>query len=72
MNMQISFSVAEIGGNKSKYLIFCEMFLNTDISMTTQDIAMKFCMATLHINCEGSMSQIFDLGPSFDFMLFRK
>ena len=40
--------------------------------MTTQDIAMKFCMATLHINCEGSVSQISYLGPSLDFMLFRK
>ena len=40
--------------------------------MTTRDIAMKFCMAILHINCEGSVSQIFHLGPSFDFMLFRK
>ena len=40
--------------------------------MTTQDIAMKFFMATLHVNCEGSVSQIFYLGPSFDFILFRK
>ena len=40
--------------------------------MTIQDIALKFCIAVLHINCEGNMSQIFYLGPSFDFLLFRK
>ena len=40
--------------------------------MTTQDIALKSCMATLHINFEGSVSQNFHLGPNFDFMLFRK
>ena len=40
--------------------------------MTTQDIAMKYCMTFLHINCEGSVSQIFNLGHSFYFMLFRK
>ena len=40
--------------------------------MTTQDIAMKFCMTILHINCERSVSQIFNLGPSFCFMLFGK
>ena len=72
INTKISFSVAEIGESKSKNLIFCEIFFNTDISMTTQDIAMKFCMANFHINCEGSVSQISHLGPSFDFMLFRK
>ena len=68
----MSFSVAEIWGSKSKNLIFYEMFLNTDISITTQDIAMKFCMTILHTNCKGSMSQIFNLGPSLYFMLSRK
>ena len=70
--MQISFSVAEIGGRKSKSLILYVIFLNKDISMTTQDIAMRFCMTSLHINCEGSVSQIFNLGPSLYYMLFRK
>ena len=40
--MQMSFSVAEIGGTKRKILIFYAIFLNTDISITTQDIAMIF------------------------------
>ena len=68
MNMQILFSVAKIGVSKCKNLIFYVIFLNTDISVTTQDIAMKFCMAILHIHIEGSVSQIFYLGPSFCFM----
>ena len=70
--MHMSFFVAEIWGSKSKNLIFYDIFFNTDISITNQDIAMKFCIAILHINCEGSVSQIFDLGPSFYFMLSRK
>ena len=70
--MQMSFSVAEIGCSKSKNLFFYVIFFNTDISITTQDIATKICMTILHINCEGSVSQIFNLGPSFYFMLFRK
>ena len=68
----MSFSIAEIWGSKSKNLILYDMFLNTDISITNQDIAMKFCMTILHINCEGSLSQIVDLGPSYYFMLSRK
>ena len=65
INMQMSFSVAKIWGSKSKNQIFYDIFFNTDISITNQDIAMKFFMAIFHINCEGSVSQIFHLGPSF-------
>ena len=68
MNMQISFSVAKMGVSKSKNLIFNVIFFNTDISVTTQDIAMKFCMTILHVHSEGSVSQILYLGPSFYFM----
>ena len=50
---------------KSNFLC---VFFNTDISVTTQDIAMKFYMTILHIHIEGSVSQIFCLGPSFCFM----
>ena len=32
---------------------------------------MKFCMVLLHTYVEGSLSQIFCLGPSFYLMLFR-
>ena len=44
------------------------IFFNTDISVTTEDIAMKFCMTILHIHIKGSLSQIFYLGPSFCFI----
>ena len=70
--MQMSFSIDEIGCSKSKNLISYVIFLNKDISITTQDIATKICMTILPINCEGSLSQIFNLDPSFYFMLFRK
>ena len=70
INMQILFFVAEIGISKNKNLIFHVIFLNKDISVTTLDITMKFSMTALHIHSEGSMSQIFYLGPSFYFMLF--
>ena len=70
INMQILFFVAEIGISKNKNLIFHVIFLNKDISVTTLDITMKFSMTSLHIHSEGSVSQIFYLGPSFYFMLF--
>ena len=70
--MPVSFSVTKIEVSKSKNLIFYVFFFNTNISVTTQDIAMKFCMTILHIHSEGSVSEIFYLGPSFYFMRFRK
>ena len=66
INMQILFFVAEIGISKNKNLIFHVIFFNKDISVTTLDIT----MTALHIHSEGSVSQIFYLGPSFYFMLF--
>ena len=68
MNMEILFSLSEIVGSKSKIWIFYVIFFNKDILITTKDIAMKFCMTTLHICSEGSVSQIFYLGPSFHFI----
>ena len=68
INMQISFSIAKIGVSKCKNQIFYVIFFNADISVTTQDIARKFCMTLLHIHIEGSVSQIFYLGPSSCFM----
>ena len=68
MNMQILFSLSEIGGIASKNPICNVIFLNKDISVTTLDITMKFSMRTPHIHSEGSMSQIFHLGRSFYFM----
>ena len=68
MNMQILNFVAEIGASKSKNLSFHVISLNKDISVTTSDIALKFSMTAPHIHSEGSVSQIFHLGPSFYFM----
>ena len=68
INMQILIFVAEIGASKSKNLIFHVIFFNKDISVTTSDIALKFYMTAPHIHSEGSLSQIFHLGPSLYFM----
>ena len=44
-------------------------FLNMDISVTIQVILLKLSMCDPNILLEGSMSQNFDLGYSFCFML---
>ena len=66
--MKISFPFTEMGREKGKILIFHVLFLNKDISIIVADIILKFCMLVLHILPEGSVSQIFYLGPSFYFM----
>ena len=43
-------------------------FFNKDISIIVADIILKFCISVLRILTEGSMSQIFYLGPSVYFM----
>ena len=70
INMQILFFVAEIWTTKNKNMTFHVIFFNMDILVTTLDITMKFSMTALHIHFEGSVSQIFYLGPSFYFILF--
>ena len=57
---------------KAKFLIFHVIFLNKDISIIITDIILKLCMSVLHILPEGSMSQIFYLGPRFYFMRLTK
>ena len=54
--------------NKSKYLIFEKIFLNVHYSITIAYIDFKFCLLSLHIHSEGTVSQIFNLGLSFYFM----
>ena len=68
MKIEILFFVIEIVGSESENMLFHDIFLNKDISITIQDTAMKRWMNNLHIHSEGSASQIFDLGPSFYFM----
>ena len=46
-------------------------FLNKDISVTDKENSLEFSRVVLEVSLEGSMSQIFYLGPSFYFMLCR-
>ena len=67
----MQFALSEIGGSKSKNLIIF-FFFNKDISITTLDIALKFCMTVLHIYSEVSVSQIFLFRPQFSFDVIWK
>ena len=66
--MKMSFSFTEMWREKGKILIFHVIFSNKDISIIVADIILKFCMLVLYMRLEGSVSQIFYLGPSFYFM----
>ena len=72
INIKILCSASEIGSIKGKHHFFHIIFLNKDISTAILDNAMNFCMALLHIDFEGNMSQIFYLGLSSYFTSFRK
>ena len=52
--------------------IFSWYFFNGDISLNIVFPYMKFYILILHIVIEGTVSQIFDLGPSFYFIDSRK
>ena len=49
-------------------MIFHFYFLNMDISLNICFSGLKFVMVVHNIPFEGTMSQISDLGLSFDFM----
>ena len=53
---------------KLKNIIFDKVFLNVHFSITTAYKDFKFCLVSLHIHSEGTVSQIFNLGLSFYFM----
>ena len=53
---------------KSKNLFFDKIFLNFHFSVTIAYKDLKFCLLSLHIHLEGTVSQIFYLGLSFYFM----
>ena len=55
-----------------KILIFYVYFLNMDISLVIALICLKIGMCITQMCMEGSMSQNFDLGLSFYFMLRRR
>ena len=55
-----------------KTLIFHVYFFNMDISLIIAPIRLKICMFIAEICMKGSVSQNFDLGLSFCFMLCRR
>ena len=55
-----------------KILIFQLYFLNMDISLIIEHICLKTCMCIVEICMKGCVSQNFDLGLSFCFMLFSR
>ena len=54
--------------NNLKNVIFDNYFLNLVFSVTIPPADFKFCLISLHNPLEGTMSQIFYVGPSFYFM----
>ena len=54
--------------DKSKNVIFDNYFFNVNFSITKAYIDLKFCLPCLHTHLEGTVSQIFYLGPGFYFM----
>ena len=54
--------------NNSKNAIFEYYFLKVVFSITKAYTYFKFLLLSLHSHLEGTVSQIFNLGPSFYFM----
>ena len=54
--------------DNSKDLNFDKIFLNVHFSKTIAYKDFKYCLLSLHIHSEGTVSQIFYLGLSFYFM----
>ena len=51
--------------NKSKNLNFDKIFLNVHFSINIAYKDFKFCLLSLQVHSEGTVSQIFTLGLSF-------
>ena len=54
--------------SKSKNVISNNYFLNVNFSITRAYTAFKLYLLSVHTHLEGTVSQIFYLGPSFLFM----
>ena len=51
------------------FVDFCHFYvLNSDISVTIYVIVMNFSVCAHEVTLEGSISQIFNIGPSYYFM----
>ena len=57
--------------NVRKFLIFTHIILNVDNSINTLHSKMKFSVIILDNIMEETMSQIYHIGPSSHFMIFR-
>ena len=55
-----------------KILIFDIYFFNMDISLIMAHICLRICMYIPKIYMEGRVSQIFDIGFSFGFIVCRR
>ena len=55
-----------------KILIFHIYFFNMDISLIIALICLRICMYIPYLCIEGSVSQIFDKGLSFCFIVYRR
>ena len=58
--------------DESKNLNFDKIFLNVHFSITIAYKDFKFCVLSLHIHSEGTVSQIFNLGLSFYFFVKKR
>ena len=65
MQREIQQEFTEMNVSKNKKLFFSKHFLNMDISAAIALSCSKFEMCIHEIDVEGSVSQNFDIGPSF-------
>ena len=65
MQREIKQEFTEMKVSKNKKSFFSEHFLNKDISAIIAFSSSKFEMCIDEIHMEGSVSQNFDIGPSF-------
>ena len=69
---KITWSETERPHSECENLIFFIYFVNKDISLNISLICLKFSIHVDEKQLEGSVSQIFHLGPSFYFIKSRK
>ena len=65
MQKEMQREITEMKVSKSKSLIFSKHFFNMDISAAVALNFSKFGICGPKTHMEGSVSQIFNLGPSF-------
>ena len=70
-HIKMHFEITEIMVRKRENVILYQHFLNIDISLPIPYKPFKFSTCIHEIWVQGSVSQNFDLGPSFDFMKCR-